>query len=148
MSINNKDKINAVRHIIATLYSAQNALRSLAPEFNWSGMGNLGDHGEFIATYHYGLKKDKPGKRGSDALLPDGTTVQVKTNHSANSIGFRGQADKMLVLKVDDNGNWRELYFGDFNKVKDIAYYSSRDNKYMVPITKLESLNNDLTIIN
>ena len=142
MSKNDKSTIEAVKHIIATLYSAQNALRSLAPEFNWSGMGNLlGDYGEFIAINHYGLKKATSGKSGSDAVLPDGSTVQVKTNHSANSVGFRGEADKMLVLKVYDNGEWEELYYGDFNKVRDIAYYSKRDNKYMVPVYKIIELN-------
>jgi len=104
-------------------------------------MGNLlGDYGEFIAINNYNLKKASPGKSGSDAILPDGSTVQVKTNHSANSVGFRGSADKMLVLKVDDNGDWDELYFGDFDKVKEISSYSARDNKYMVTLTKLRKL--------
>ena len=41
--------INAVKHIIATVFSAQNALRELAPEFKWAGMGNLlGDYGEYV----------------------------------------------------------------------------------------------------
>jgi hypothetical protein len=43
------NEINAVRHIIATVFSAQNALRELAPEYKWAGMGNLlGDYGEFV----------------------------------------------------------------------------------------------------
>ena len=141
MSKSTESTIEAVKHIISTLYSAQNALRSLAPEFRWSGMGNLlGDYGEFIAINHYNLKKAQPGKSGSDAILPDGSTVQVKTNHSASSVGFRGSADKMLVLKVDDNGDWDELYFGDFNQVKEVASYSARDNKYMVTLSKLKKL--------
>ncbi len=86
-----KDNVEAVRHIMATLYSAQNALRSLAPEFRWAGMGNLlGDYGEFLAIHHYGFEKSPAGTSGSDCVTPEGHTVQVKTNHAASSIGFRG----------------------------------------------------------
>lgn len=45
-----ESKVRAVQHIMATLFSAQNALRELAPEFRWAGLGNLlGDYGEFVA---------------------------------------------------------------------------------------------------
>jgi len=103
---NLKTDIEAVRHIIATIFSAQNALRTLAPEFKWRGMGNLiGDYGEFIATRHYGFRKSPSGTRGSDVIASDGSTVQVKTNHSANYIGFRGTTDKILVIKVFEDGS-------------------------------------------
>ena len=50
-------KLDAIRHIVATIFSAQNALRALAPEFKWRGMGNLlGDYGELVARERYGLK--------------------------------------------------------------------------------------------
>ena len=110
MTQQEKNNVQAVRHIMATLYSAQNALRSLSPEFRWAGMGNLlGDYGEFLAIHHDGFEKNPAGTSGSDCVTPDGQTVQVKTNHAASSIGYRGEADKMLVLKVHDDGSWEEL---------------------------------------
>ena len=55
---------DAVKHIIATVFSAQNALRDLAPEYRWAGMGNLlGDYGEFICINHYDLEKALPGSK-------------------------------------------------------------------------------------
>jgi len=55
-------ELEAVRHIMATLFSAQNALRSLAPEFRWAGLGNLlGDYGEYVAIEAYGLEKAPAG---------------------------------------------------------------------------------------
>ncbi len=52
------EKIHAIKHILATIFAAQNALRSLAPEFKWSGLGNLlGDYGECVAIDHYGFTK-------------------------------------------------------------------------------------------
>ena len=82
-----KSKVEAVQHIIATLFAAQNALRSLAPEFRWAGLGNLlGDFGEFVAISHYDLKRAPRGSSGFDAATPTGQTVQIKTNHSATQI--------------------------------------------------------------
>ena len=134
-------QVEAIRHIVGTLFSAQNALRALAPDFKWAGMGNLlGDYGEFVATRHYVWKKAPAGADGYDAIQPDGQTVQIKTNHAAKQIGFRGEADLLLVIHVKDNGDWEEVYFGSFAAVKAIARYSSRDNKHMVAMSKLRAL--------
>jgi hypothetical protein len=132
---------DAVRHVVATIFSAQNALRSLAPEFRWSGMGNLlGDYGEFVASEKYGLVKAPSGADGYDAKTKDGRTVQVKTNHSSSTIGFRGEADLMLVLKVEDDGKWQEIYYGQFEPVLKLSTYSKRDNKHMITVSKLREL--------
>jgi hypothetical protein len=55
-------------------------------------------------------------------------------------IGFRGVADKLLFLKIDLNGDWSEIYYGDFDLVKKAARYSARDNKHMVAITALQKI--------
>ncbi len=134
-------KSNAVRHIIATVFSAQNALRELAPEYKWAGMGNLlGDYGEFVCVEHYHLTKAPAGADGHDAITTDGKTVQIKTNHAASSIGFRGEADLMLVIHVHSGGEFEELYYGDFQTVKDSSRYSARDNKQSISISKLKKL--------
>ena len=64
-----ESKLQAVQHIMATLFSAQNALRALAPEFRWAGLGNLlGDYGEYVAITNYGLTKAPAGANGYDAV--------------------------------------------------------------------------------
>jgi hypothetical protein len=131
----------AVKHIIATIFSAQDALRDLAPDQRWAGMGNLlGDYGEYIARSHYNLTKAPRGADGYDAVTADGLKVQIKANHSSSTIGFRGEADLLLVLKVESNAEWRELYYGPFKPVKEKATYSKRDNKYMIPVARLQNL--------
>ena len=108
----------AVKHIVATIFSAQDALRDLAPEQRWAGMGNLlGDYGECIALANYNLKKAPSGADGYDAVTTDALKVQIKTNHSSSTIGFRGEADLLLVLMVESNAEWRELYYGSFKPV-------------------------------
>jgi len=137
----NDDKIEAVKAIINTMYSAQRALRALAPEYRWAGLGNLlGDYGEYVATEHYGLTKATTGSDGHDARTTDGKTVQIKTNHSAQHIGYRGEADLILVIHVNDFGEWEEVYFGDFQTVRKSSTFSKRDNKYMISISKLKHL--------
>ena len=104
-------------------------------------MGNLlGDYGEFVASEKYGLVKAPSGADGYDAKTKDGRTVQVKTNHSSSTIGFRGEADLMLVLKVEDDGKWQEIYYGQFEPVLKLSTYSKRDNKHMITVSKLREL--------
>ena len=136
-----KREQDAIRHIVATIFSAQDALRDLAPEQRWAGMGNLlGDYGEYIALANYNLKRAASGSDGYDAVTIDNLKVQIKANHSSSTIGFRGEADLLLVLKVESNAEWRELYYGPFKPVKEKATFSKRDNKYMIPVAKLQSL--------
>ena len=133
--------VEAVKHIIATVFSAQNALRELAPEFKWTGMGNLlGDYGEYVCIQKYGLTKAMPGSSGYDATTSDGKSVQIKTNHSASMIGYRGDADLMLVIHVKDDGEFEEVYYGDFELVKSASNFSKRDNKSTITISKLRKL--------
>src|SRR5207249_9493592 len=104
-------------------------------------MGNLlGDYGEFVALSNYNLKKGPSGADGYDAITPEGLKVQIKANHSSSTIGFRGDADLLLVLKVESNAEWKELYYGPFKPVKEKAAYSKRDNKYMIPIAKVQDM--------
>ena len=135
------EKIQAIKHILATIFAAQNALRSLAPEFKWSGLGNLlGDYGECVAIDYYGFTKADPGASGYDAIDENGKKVQIKANHYSKQIGIRGEADLLLVIKVKVDGTWEELYFGDFKKALEIANFSARDNKHSISITALKKL--------
>jgi len=45
-----------------------------------------------------------------------------------------------LVLKIESTGAWTELYYGPFQPVKEMATYSQRDNKHMIPVARLEEL--------
>lgn len=134
-------KAEAVKGIISSLFASQRALRALAPEYKWAGLGNLlGDFGEFIAMSRYGLTKASAGSNGYDCTTAEGKSVQVKTNHAASQIGFRGKADLMLVLHVLTTGEWEEVYFGPFGLVEAASRYSARDNKKMIAISKLRAM--------
>ena len=134
-------RIEAVKGVLASIFASQRALKALAPEFKWAGLGNLlGDFGEFVAIEHYGLKRADAGASGYDAIMDDGRTVQIKTNYAASQIGYRGEADMMLVIKVKEDADWEEAYFGSFEEVKAQSRYSARDNKHMIAMSKLRKL--------
>ena len=140
-ALSNDERIEAVKGVLASIFASQRTLRALAPEYKWAGLGNLlGDFGEFVATNHYQLEKAPAGSSGFDARTKEGKTVQIKTNYAAPMIGYRGEADLMLVIHVEENGSWNEVYFGDQGIVKDNSNYSKRDNKHVITFTKLKSL--------
>ncbi|WP_412478303.1 DUF6998 domain-containing protein [Azonexus sp. IMCC34839] len=136
-----KERITAAQAILASIFASQKALRALAPEYNWSGLGNLlGDFGELLATDYYKLQKAPSGSGDYDARTSDGLTVQIKTNFAASQIGFRGQADLLLVLGIHEDGSWEEIYFGPYDPVSSHARFSARDNKHMIAVSKLRAL--------
>jgi hypothetical protein len=136
------DPRDEIIQIFRTFFEAQEKLKRLAPEYKWTGMGNLlGDFGEFMAIEHYDLLKSPGGSDGFDAKTKEGKTVQFKANYSAKQVGIRGQADLLLVLSISSDASFEEIYFGSFDFAKEHANYSSRDNKWMVGIQKLKKLN-------
>jgi hypothetical protein len=139
--ITKEQRVEAMKGVLASLFASQRTLKSLAPQFKWAGLGNLlGDYGEFIATEVYGLQQAPRGANGYDAVTPEGKKVQVKANFAASQIGFLGEADLLLCLKIELSGNWTEIYYGDFGLVRKVARYSARDNKHMVPVSALQRI--------
>jgi len=128
-----------VQGIFAKIFAAQLVLQRLAPEFQWTGLGNmLGDFGELLAIRHYGLVKAPAGASGYDAKRPDDKTVQIKTVYAASQIGFRGLADYLLVIKVASDGSWEELYYDKLSLVLPLTKYSKRDNKQVITLEQLK----------
>jgi len=66
--------------------------------------------------------------------------IQVKANLSASQIGFRGEADLLLCLKIDLKGDWTEIYYGEFQPVKLASRHSARDKKSMIAISALTTI--------
>lgn len=131
----------AVKQIFASIFRSQNALKALVPEFGWKGLGNmLGDFGEFMALHNLELVKAPTGTKDYDAVTKDGKTVQIKTSYVGGTVALRGTADFLLVVKVHLDGEWKIIYFGDYDRVKMAASYGARDNKHAITIKKLMSL--------
>ena len=80
--------------------------------------GNLlGSIGEVYAAEHYHLELFERAFKKHDARTTDGTErlVQIKTTQTRaknGKVGLRSQPDYLLVLLVDENGAFKELYNG------------------------------------
>ena len=130
--------VEAIKEIFASIFRSQNAMKALVPQFGWRGLGNmLGDLGEFLALFEFNLRKAPTGTRDYDAVTPDGQTVQIKTVYVGSTINMRGSADLLLVIRINSDGQWKKLYYGDYDVVKKKASYGKRDNKYSISIKKL-----------
>lgn len=139
--MNKEVKFEAVKNVLETIFTSQKILRTLAPEYSWSGLGNLlGDYGECQAIAKYNLNKAKTGAQGYDATTKDGLKVAIKATNGKKQIGFRGEADLMLALNVDDRGGIDEIYFGPFDLVLKNSNYSKTDEKRTIPVSKLRKL--------
>src|SRR5258708_25111297 len=110
--ITKEQRIEAMKGVLASLFASQRTLKSLAPNFKWAGLGNLlGDYGEFIAIEAYNLQQAPRGAHGYDAISADGKKVQVKANYAASQIGFPGESNRLLSLKIYLNGDSPEIYY-------------------------------------
>ncbi len=96
-----------------------------------------------LHLFNYRLTKAPGGPDGCDPVTEDGLKVQIKSNHSSSTIGFRGEADLLLVSKIESNAEWSQLYYGPFKPMKEKATYSKRDNKYVIPVARLQEFRNN-----
>ena len=133
----------AVKQVMDIIFTAQNVLREIEPEYKWSGLGGvLGDYGEYLCIDKYNLTKAPRGSSGFDAFTEDGKTVEIKARSTKKKqqIGIRGEADLLLVIHVTFDGKFEEIYFGDFKTVYEKTGYSKKDNKQQISVTKLIKL--------
>jgi len=131
-----------IQNIVANFISAKKNLKILAPDFNWGNL--LGDYGELVAINHYGWTQAPTGKKGYDAINKQKKTIQIKTIYSSNQIKFKKgtKADYLLVIEVDDNANWDEVYYGNFEKIR-VAASLSKNDEYTIGVKTLKKISNN-----
>lgn len=101
----------------------------------------LGNIGEILAAYHYGLKLFKQSVPTHDGeVIADGRKVQVKITQS-NSIVLREKMDYLLVLHLNrSNGEVTEIYNGSGGRIWENARYVKQMNHYSLSVPKLLQL--------
>ena len=139
-----EDRIEGVKGIMARMMEQTKTLQALVPEYNWTG-NPLGDFGELLAIEHYSLKKAPIGTTAFDATTSDGKTVSIKANQHSKQIGIRKYANKpkadlLLVIHVNQDVTWDEVYHGDLDTVIPECNWSGADTKWTIGITKLKKI--------
>ena len=134
-------KNKEVKNIVASYTSAKKKLKKLAPNFNWGNL--LGDYGEYLSIEHYELVQAPTGNKGYDATNKQNKTIQIKTvSEGTKSIKFSKGADYLLVIKVDENADWEEVYYGNFDKIRK-ASTLTKNGEYTIGKTKLKKIANN-----
>lgn len=141
-----KERIELVHEKVLELIKTTNELGELYPEKSFKLDGILlGNIGEVLAAYHYGISLFKQSEPTHDGeVISDGKLVQVKITQ-ANSIIIRECPDYLLVLHLNrENGEVTEIYNGFGKRVWDVARYVKQMNHYSVSVPKLLQLREEI----
>ena len=75
----------------------------------------VGSIGEALAAHHYGLTLMPPSTQGCDAHLGQ-KKVEIKATQGTR-VAFRCKPDHLIVLKINKDGSFDEIYNGDGDRV-------------------------------
>lgn len=103
--------------LVRDLYRARNALRDACPLFSFTLDGKIvGDLGEAVAFYDYGLERLPSGNALHDFKAADGRHVQVKTTQAIKGgvgLGLYKQSfEHLIVFQVNEEGRFTIIYDG------------------------------------
>lgn len=142
-----KNRIKAVHKKVMELIQITNDLEALYPEKSFKLDGILlGNIGEVLAAYHYGIRLFKQSEPTHDGeVITDGKLVQIKITQS-NKIILRENPDYILILYLDRaNGEVTEIYNGTGNRVWEASRYVRQMNYYRISVPKLLQLREQIT---
>lgn len=102
--------------LLAQIYAAVAELEKMFPGRHFTPDGHMvGSIGEAIAAYHYGINLYAPGTPLFDGRK-DAKQIQIKTTQR-NSVDLKPGGGTLLVLKLEQNGDFQEVYNGDSDRV-------------------------------
>ena len=103
--------------LLRQIYSAVAGLEVMFPGRHFTPDGHLvGSIGEAIASYHYGIELYPAGHPVFDGRK-DGKEVQIKATQKDDVAVKEAKGGTLLVLKIDENGAFEEVYNGDADRV-------------------------------
>ena len=112
-----EDDIGNIPRLIGQLFQTVRELSKLYPDRPFTPDGHLvGSIGEVVASYKYGLVLEKCSNEGFDAKTEDGKRVEIKLTGGSSVVVASGPEppDLLLVLKLDSETGFKEIYNGQF----------------------------------
>lgn len=104
--------LSSLPQLLSDSYRSVAALKEIAPDRSFTLDGHLvGSIGEVVAAYAHDLKLEKTGKKGFDAIAPDGREVQIKPTQGKR-IAISHDCTHLLVLGFDEKVGFVEVYNG------------------------------------
>ncbi|WP_018948452.1 hypothetical protein [Thioalkalivibrio sp. ALMg11] len=97
--------------LVGELYRVVGELEAMFPGRHFTPDGHLvGSLGECLAAYHYRLDLLRASSPGVDAVK-DGREIEIKATQGTR-VGLRSGPEHLLVLKLDREGGFEEIYNG------------------------------------
>lgn len=112
--------IAEIPRLVRSFYALTDELRSLIPGWQFTLDGKLvGDLGEALACYYFGLTPLAAGEKTHDAVAPDGRLVQIKTTQGkVFGLGLqRRPFEHLIALRLDGEGETEVVYNGRGDRV-------------------------------
>jgi len=131
--------------ILMRLYKSVDELEKLFPGRPFTPDGHMiSSIGEALAQYYYGVKINRPSIQGEDGKTDCGP-VEVKTTQR-ESVAFRCEPPKLLVLKLYSNGYFEEIYNGNGSRVWALINTEKKpkNGQYQVKLKNLRRLTKEV----
>ena len=125
---------------IKELYKITNELENEYPGRKFTPDGHLvGSIGEVIVAENYGLELLPNSTEKHDAKTKDGKLVQIKATQ-VKGISIYSEPDFIIVIQLQSDGSWIEIYNGPGKYVWDNAGKIQKNGQRPISIHKLKSL--------
>lgn len=128
--------------LIKELYSTVSGLEKMFPGRHFTPDGHMvGSIGECLVAEAYGLSLQTASNKGFDATSESGLKVELKATQS-NRVAFRNCPEHAIVIKIDKNGTFEEVYNGSGARV--FEHFTRKplpsNGQYQISISKLRQL--------
>ena len=125
---------------IKELYRITNELETEYPGRKFTIDGHLvGSIGEVIVAENYGLELLPNSTETHDAEAKDGKLVQIKATQ-INRIAISSEPDFIIVIQLQSDGSWIEVYNGPGKYVWDNSGKMQKNGQRPISIHKLKNL--------
>lgn len=126
---------------MARLYDVVNELEAM---FNrpFTPDGHMvGSIGEALVAHYYGLTLTPPSTAGCDATVA-GKRVEIKATQG-NRVAFRCKPEHLIVIKINRDGTFTEIYNGHGERVWVLVSHKSMpsNGQHQVSLASLRRLN-------
>lgn len=133
---------NRFPQIIKQIYGAVAELERMFPGRHFTPDGHMvGSIGEALAAHYYGLTLNPASTKGFDAVK-DGKKIEIKATQG-NRVAFRSCPEYALVLRIDESGQFEEVFNGPGHIVwQEFAGKTVPSNgQFQISLKKLAALN-------
>lgn len=100
-----------IQNLIGQIFKLSEQLSSLTKRPFTPDGHMVGSIGEVYAKEYYGVELYSPSHQGHDGIWK-GREVQIKASQR-KSVELKGLSDLLLVLKINSDGSFEEIYNGD-----------------------------------